>query len=65
MKQKSSTAASKPGQVLLRKIDTQETQPFEPDHAERLLKYPGTRWEEIDAAAPKGEPDPTGHPDAI
>jgi len=62
-KQKSSAEASKAGQVLLRNRDNKETRPFDPAHAERLLKLPGTRWEEIDADKP--EVDPTGHPDAV
>jgi hypothetical protein len=58
-KQKSSAAASKPASnlVLLRSRDSQESKGFAPDHAERLLAYPGTRWETIDGQEPEGEPD--------
>lgn len=76
-KQKSSTAESKPEQVLLRNLDNQESQGFAPDHAERLLAYPRTRWAAIAEAgnAPAGaaktapaapsEADETGHPHAV
>lgn len=61
-KQKLSTEASKPAQTLLRDRDSQKTQGFDPAHADRLLAYPGSRWEEVDAKKPElPEADATGH----
>lgn len=59
-------------EVLLRNLDNQKTQSFDPEHAERLLKFPGTRWGQVDEQAAEepatakkkkgaGEPDATGH----
>lgn len=45
--------------VLLRDLDSQQSQPFEAAHAQRLLAYPGTRWvalgEDTAPTAPKPE----------
>lgn len=72
------THAKKPSvmkatEVLLRNRDNQKSQGFAPDHAERLLAYPGTRWEKVaegEEPAPKGKKalpqvDTTGQPDAV
>jgi hypothetical protein len=42
--------------VLLREKGSKHSQPFEADHAKRLLAYHKTQWEEVaEHEAPKGE----------
>ncbi|GAA4393546.1 hypothetical protein [Hymenobacter koreensis] len=35
--------------VTLRAKDSDKVQKFAPDHAERLLAYPGSQWEKVTA----------------
>jgi hypothetical protein len=59
--------------VLLRNLDSKDSQPFAADHAKRLLAYPGTRWVEIaedekpsvPAAKKRAAGDATGMPESV
>lgn len=56
---------SKPTIVLLRQKGSKESRPFDPDHAERLLNYPNTQWEEVaEKAAAKAAPAASAKPEA-